>query len=206
MRLSGLAILGLLMMACPGYSAEPLTVFSVLRGDSAPSEPAQTPRPSAPDRNVDSGLGGSTREIVAYSTIEASGTIIVDTEARYLYLVQSGGWAVRYRVGVGRDGFGWTGTVRVGGKAEWPDWRPPAEMRRRDPSLPVHVAPGLQNPLGARAIYLHRNGKDTLYRIHGTNDPLSVGQNTTSGCFRLSNQDVIDLYQSVRLGSKVVVQ
>ena len=107
---------------------------------------------------------------------------------------------------VGRDGFTWSGTVRVGGKAEWPDWRPPAEMRRRDPSLPELVPAGPYNPLGARALYLFDGTRDTLYRIHGTNDFASIGENISSGCFRMTNADVMELYRQVRLGAKVIVE
>ena len=151
-------------------------------------------------------LGPVTRQEVSYATSERPGTILVDTGARMLHLVLAPGRALAYRIGVGRDGFGWSGTVSVGGKAEWPNWRPPAEMRARDPRLPEHVPPGPLNPLGARAIYLHRGGVDTLYRIHGTNETDTIGGSSSSGCFRMSNADVIDLYERVRVGAKVVVQ
>ncbi|HEX2257852.1 MAG TPA: L,D-transpeptidase [Afifellaceae bacterium] len=149
--------------------------------------------------------GPSTRQEVAYAGGEPPGTVIVDTQSKYLYLIGSGGRALRYRVGVGREGFGWTGIVQVGAKSEWPAWRPPAEMRRRDPSLPDYVPPGPFNPMGARAIYLHKGGADTLYRIHGTNERGSIGGEASSGCFRLTNTDVMDLYQRVRIGARVVV-
>ena len=150
-------------------------------------------------------LGPVTRQEVAIATAEPAGTILVDTAARILYLVAAPGRALAYRIGIGREGFGWSGTVSVGGKAEWPNWRPPAEMRARDPSLPEHVPPGPLNPLGARALYLHRNGVDTLYRIHGTNETDTIGGRASSGCFRMSNADVIDLFQRVRIGARVVV-
>ena len=143
--------------------------------------------------------------VVAYRTEYRPGTIIVDTRARYLYLILEGGKAQRYGVGVGRDGFGWSGTVSVGRKAEWPTWTPPAEMRRRQPYLPVSMKGGPENPLGARALYLHREGRDTLFRIHGSNEPWTIGRAVSSGCFRMRNDDVIALYSRVRIGTKVVV-
>ncbi|MFT0859333.1 L,D-transpeptidase [Ancylobacter sp. G4_0304] len=141
------------------------------------------------------------RKVVRYTTGEARGTIIVDTGARFLYLVQGDGTAVRYGIGVGREGFGWTGTQRISRKAEWPDWRPPAEMVQRRPDLPNYMPGGEDNPLGARALYLG----DTLYRIHGSNEPDSIGQAVSSGCFRMRNQDVIDLYNRVGVGTVVKV-
>jgi lipoprotein-anchoring transpeptidase ErfK/SrfK len=143
--------------------------------------------------------------VVSFPTKERPGTIVIDTRRRYLYLVLEGGKAQRYGVGVGRDGFGWSGSVRVGRKAEWPRWTPPAEMRKRQPYLPVSMEGGPSNPLGARALYLHRNGKDTLFRIHGSNEPWTIGQAVSSGCFRMRNEDVIALYERVPIGTKVVV-
>ena len=123
-----------------------------------------------------------------------------------LYLVRGSGRAWRYRISVGREGFGWTGTARVGAKKEWPEWRPPAEMRAREPGLPDFVPAGPYNPMGARALYLHSKGRDTLYRIHGTNNPDGVGFDGTSGCFRLTNTDVIDLFARVDIGTRVIVE
>jgi lipoprotein-anchoring transpeptidase ErfK/SrfK len=143
--------------------------------------------------------------LVDFPTSESPGTIVIDPRARYLYLVLEGGKAQRYGVGVGRDGFGWSGTVRVGRKAEWPTWTPPAAMRQRQPYLPVSMAGGPDNPLGARALYLYRGGSDTLYRIHGSNAPWTIGQAVSSGCFRMRNEDVIELYSRVPVGTKVVV-
>jgi lipoprotein-anchoring transpeptidase ErfK/SrfK len=151
-------------------------------------------------------LGPSFRTEIALPTPHPAGTVVISTGARTLDLVLGGGRVLRYRIGVGRDGFGWSGTVRVGDKAEWPFWRPPAEMRARTAGLPELVPPGPLNPLGARALYLHRNGRDTLYRIHGTNEPESIGQATSSGCFRMTNTDVIDLFKRVQIGASVVVQ
>ena len=143
--------------------------------------------------------------IVDYAGKHGAGTIVIDTRARYLYLVMAGGKARRYGVGVGRDGFGWSGTVMVARKAEWPAWTPPVEMRRRQPYLPVSMPGGPDNPLGARALYLHDNGRDTLFRIHGSNEPWTIGHAVSSGCFRMRNEDVIDLYARVPVGTKVVV-
>lgn len=141
------------------------------------------------------------RRIVNVRTEHAPGTIIIDTNQRYLYLVQPNGKAVRYGVGVGRPGFEWAGTHTVTRKEEWPDWRPPAEMRARQPYLPVFMPGGPSNPLGARALYLG----STLYRIHGTNEAMTIGQAVSSGCIRMLNADVIDLYQRVDVGTKVIV-
>jgi lipoprotein-anchoring transpeptidase ErfK/SrfK len=141
------------------------------------------------------------RQVVAVETREVPGTIVVDTTRHYLYLVLGNGQALRYGIGVARDGFEWSGTHRVTRKAEWPTWTPPAEMRRRQPGLPISMPGGPDNPLGARALYIG----STLYRIHGTNEPWSIGQNVSSGCIRMLNEDVIDLYQRVQLNAKVVV-
>jgi len=141
------------------------------------------------------------RQIVAYSGGEAPGTIIIDTPNTFLYLVQPGGRAIRYGIGVGRDGFRWSGTQHITKKAEWPDWTPPAEMIARQPYLPRFMAGGPTNPLGARAMYLG----NTIYRIHGTNAPSTIGQRVSSGCIRLTNEDVTDLASRVNVGTKVVV-
>jgi len=141
------------------------------------------------------------RQTVAYAGKEAPGTIVIDNRQRFLYLVEEGGTAIRYGVGVGRDGFGWSGVKAVTAKKEWPDWRPPDEMLRRRPELPRYMAGGPDNPLGARALYLG----DSLYRIHGSNEPHTIGQAVSSGCFRMRNDDVIDLYERVRVGTRVVV-
>ena len=150
--------------------------------------------------------GQVSREVVSFQTSEQPGTIIISNSELYLYRVLPGGKAERYKISVGRDGFTWTGTVIVGAKKEWPGCRPPSDMRARQPSLPEYVPPGPYNPLGARALYLYQNGRDTLYRIHGTNDSGSVGSYQTSGCFRLSNADVMTLYQLVSPGTKVIVK
>lgn len=138
---------------------------------------------------------------VFFRTNEAPGTIVIHTDERFLYLVQDGGRAIRYGIGVGRDGFQWQGLVKVSRKAEWPDWRPPPEMIQRQPYLPRFMAGGPGNPMGARALYLG----DTVYRIHGTNQPRTIGYAVSSGCFRLVNRDVIDLFNRVPVGTKVVI-
>jgi lipoprotein-anchoring transpeptidase ErfK/SrfK len=142
---------------------------------------------------------------VEYPTSESAGTIVIDTQAHYLYLVLSDGRAERYGVGVGREGFGWNGTVKVGRKAEWPTWTPPAEMRERQPYLPASMPGGPDNPLGARAMYLYDGDRDTLFRIHGSNEPWTIGHNVSSGCIRMRNEDVTALYARVPIGTKVVV-
>ncbi len=141
------------------------------------------------------------REIVNYPTKHAPGTIIVSSAERRLYLVLGDGKALRYGVGVGRPGFEWKGEQRVTMKREWPDWRPPADMLKRRPDLPRHMAGGEDNPLGARALYLG----SSIYRIHGSNEPESIGYAVSSGCIRMTNDDVTDLYERVKVGAKVVV-
>ncbi|MGJ4900671.1 L,D-transpeptidase [Bradyrhizobium sp. HKCCYLS2058] len=141
------------------------------------------------------------RQVVSYSTREAPGTVVIDTPNKYLYYVLGSGQAMRYGIGVGRDGFTWSGVQSVTRKAEWPDWTPPPEMIARQPYLPRHMAGGPGNPLGARAMYLG----GTVYRIHGTNAPETIGTHVSSGCIRLTNQDVIDLYSRVSVGAKVIV-
>jgi lipoprotein-anchoring transpeptidase ErfK/SrfK len=142
------------------------------------------------------------KQMVLYRTTEAPGTIIISTSERHLYLVQPGGRAIRYGIGVGRDGFQWQGLVNITRKAEWPDWVPPPEMIERQPYLPRFMAGGPGNPLGARAMYLGT----TVYRIHGTNRPDTIGTKVSSGCFRLVNNDVADLYDRVPVGTKVIIR
>jgi lipoprotein-anchoring transpeptidase ErfK/SrfK len=141
------------------------------------------------------------RAIIAFDTREAPGTIVIDTGNTALYFVLGQGRAIRYAVGVGREGFTWSGVQNISRKAEWPDWHPPAEMIARQPYLPRFMAGGPGNPLGARAIYLGTS----QYRIHGTNDPSTIGGHVSSGCIRMTNEDVTDLYSRVNLGTKVVV-
>jgi lipoprotein-anchoring transpeptidase ErfK/SrfK len=141
------------------------------------------------------------RATVNYQTNEAPGTVIVDTQNTYLYYVLGGGQAIRYGIGVGREGFTWSGVKTVERKSEWPDWTPPPEMIARSPYLPRFMAGGVTNPLGARAMYL----SGSFYRIHGTNAPSTIGSRATAGCIRMVNDDVIDLYERVKVGAKVVV-
>jgi lipoprotein-anchoring transpeptidase ErfK/SrfK len=185
-KLAGACIMGLAL----GMSA----------WDLAHARSALSDRPPLP------AMGPSLRKTVALQTTEQPGTIIIRKDEKALYLVTRQGEALRYQISVGRDGFGWTGIVKVGAKTAWPEWRPPREMRARQPELPEMVPAGPYNPLGARALYLLRDGRDTLYRIHGTNDPKGIGFDGTSGCFRLTNTDVIDLFKRVSVGAKVVVQ
>ena len=141
------------------------------------------------------------RQVVDYDGRHGPGTIIIDTPSKFLYLVQEGGTAIRYGIGVGRPGFEWAGMKTVTMKREWPDWRPPAEMLKRRPDLPRYMAGGPANPLGARALYLG----SSLYRIHGTNEPWTIGEAVSSGCIRMMNEDVVDLYNRTRVGTKVLV-
>ncbi|GJD75846.1 L,D-transpeptidase [Methylobacterium goesingense] len=174
--------------------------------------PAQAPVRLAalpPDRAVEPAVEAITRapdaryarQVVAYDGPQRPGTIVVDTPAKYLYLVQPGRQAIRYGIGVGRPGFAWSGLKTISQKREWPDWTPPEEMIRRRPDLPRHMAGGPTNPLGARALYLG----SSLYRIHGTNEPHTIGQNVSSGCIRMMNEDVIDLYERTPVGTRVEV-
>ena len=141
------------------------------------------------------------KQVVDYDGNETPGTVVINTPQKFLYLVQENGKALRYGIGVGRPGFTWAGTHEVTAKREWPDWRPPKEMLARRPDLPHYMAGGPENPLGARAMYLG----STLYRIHGSNEPWTIGTQVSSGCIRMRNEDVIDLYERVPVGTKVVV-
>ena len=162
-------------------------------------------------RKVDPGFA---RKVVTYLTPVRAGTIVVDPGNHFLYLVQGDGQAIRYGVGVGGEEFGWSGAAMVHSKQEWPDWRPPAEMLERKPELIEHMTPlqsgigmpgGPDNPLGARALYLWQGNKDTLYRIHGTNEPWTIGHSVSAGCIRMTNEDVADLYDRIPVGTKVIV-
>jgi lipoprotein-anchoring transpeptidase ErfK/SrfK len=181
-----------------GYASAPQSKFPSDSAMVAPSDPGA----------MDDGDGSASvlpdqlrRTIVALDTREAPGTVIIDTGNTALYYVLGRGRAIRYRVGVGREGFTWSGVQTISRKAEWPDWRPPAQMIARQPYLPRFMAGGPGNPLGARAIYLG----SSEYRIHGTNDPSTIGKFVSSGCIRLSNEDVTDLFNRVALAAKVVV-
>ena len=207
-RLTGSALAATLLFGAPA-SAEPLAMndpFPFPRSLFEQVVPDQaSPDPSQPDVNA-AGEPTATpeqfrRQIVAYDAREAPGTIVIDTPHTYLYYVLGGGRAIRYGIGVGRDGFRWAGVQTVANKQEWPDWHPPQEMIERQPYLPRFMAGGPGNPLGARAMYLG----NTEYRIHGTNDPTTIGKRVSSGCIRLTNEDVEDLYNRVTIGTKVVV-
>jgi lipoprotein-anchoring transpeptidase ErfK/SrfK len=171
----------------PGYALQPMSV----RGE--PVERGQLVRPEPDPRYM--------RQVVDYDGSEKPGTIVIDTPRRFLFLVQEGGRAVRYGIGVGRPGFTWAGVKAVSAKKEWPDWVPPPEMLKRRPDLPHFMAGGPDNPLGARALYLG----SSLYRIHGSNEPWTIGQAVSSGCIRMRNEDVVDLYEHVRVGTRVIV-
>ena len=148
------------------------------------------------------------RQYVTHSGRYDPGSIVVDTSSRHLYLIVDGTTAIRYGIGVGREGFAWGGRARIGRKAVWPTWTPPARMIQREPELRQWAGGmpgGTNNPLGARALYLYKGGRDTLYRLHGTNNPASIGQAMSSGCIRLLNQDAIDLYERVQVGAPVIV-
>ena len=209
LRATGALVFGAALMLSPallssasaqalGYASGPQSAFPSDNIMLAPIEPALT----------DEGDGSASvlperlrRAVVAFDTREAPGTVIIDTGNTALYFVLGQGRAVRYGVGVGREGFTWSGVQTISRKAEWPDWHPPAEMIARQPYLPRFVAGGPGNPLGARAMYLG----SSVYRIHGTNDPSTIGKFVSSGCIRLTNEDVTDLFSRVNVGTRVVV-
>jgi lipoprotein-anchoring transpeptidase ErfK/SrfK len=188
---------GLLLGGCYQTTLEPAPTASIKPHDKellarAPYAQARIPEPFQ-------------RHIVDYHRREAPGTIVIDTDNRYLYLVEADRKAIRYGVTVGEEAQGWSGVAKVGSMAEWPGWTPtPGEQQRLGP-FPAHVPGGPQNPMGARGLYLYADGKDTLYRIHGTNQPEYIGHAISSGCIRLTNENVIDLYSRVRIGTPVVV-
>ncbi|HEY8160783.1 MAG: L,D-transpeptidase [Methylocystis sp.] len=178
--------------AAPQPATDPLTE---LFGGA----PAAAPPPNGPDGRPQA--VAIPREMVAFDAGYAPGTIVINTSERRLYYVLGNGQAIRYGVGVGRPGFEWSGVRHISSKREWPDWTPPSQMLRRRPDLPRHMEGGVNNPLGARAMYL----SGTLYRIHGSNEPETIGQAVSSGCIRMTNDDVTDLYDRVKVGTKVVV-
>lgn len=197
-----LAALSLSVLAPQTASAQISAFADPSAGSTTPAFAHLAPQPDIlePEGNMEM-PARLRRQIVAYPTREAPGTIVIDTPNTYLYYVLGSGRAVRYGIGVGRDGFRWSGTQRVARKAEWPDWHPPAEMVARQPYLPRFMAGGPSNPLGARALYLG----NSIYRIHGTNAPSTIGGRVSSGCIRMLNEDVTDLYERVKIGAKVVV-
>ena len=197
--------LGALAIGATGFSAPataaplPLFPFFLPQIELAPP-PVQAVPQDEEDRSVEI-PARLRRQVVNYASREAPGTVIIDTPNTYLYLVLGNGQAMRYGIGIGRDGFTWSGTQTITRKAEWPAWTPPPEMIARQPYLPRHMAGGPGNPLGARAMYLG----GTIYRIHGTNAPETIGTRVSSGCLRLTNEDVSDLYSRVSVGTKVIV-
>lgn len=198
-KTAAIAVVCLALLPASALAAPP--VDAGRSGQSAPLALGFA-APTAPRSNDDAlPADRLRRQVVRYRTTEAAGTIIIDTPKTYLYYVLGGGQAIRYGIGVGRAGFTWSGVKIVARMSEWPDWLPPAEMIRRQPYLPRFMAGGPHNPLGARAIYI----SGTLYRIHGTNAPSTIGKHVSSGCIRMLNEDVIDLYARVHVGTKVVV-
>lgn len=213
-RLLAVAVLPLFMAACISAPSQPTAYQPVQPAGPDPfyramygAQPDERfPLPATDIRNVDERFF---RQQVDYHRYEPAGTIVVDTANRFLYLVQENGKAMRYGIGVGRAGLAFEGQAEVGRKAEWPRWTPTANMIARDPERNAQWAggmePGLENPLGPRALYLYQDGRDTLYRIHGTSEPWSIGLDVSSGCIRLFNQDIIDLYSRVPLNTQVIV-
>jgi lipoprotein-anchoring transpeptidase ErfK/SrfK len=197
----------------PAYEPQPQppgTYGEPDNGAASSYAPPQQVTPGAPasggaQNDTQAAASPRTAQMVRNPTSEPPGTIIVDTRTRHLFYVQKDGTAIEYGIGVGREGFAWKGTARVGRKAEWPRWIPPKEMLARRPDLPSEMSGGLANPLGARALYLFQGNKDTLFRIHGTNEPDTIGKAVSSGCIRMMNADVMDLYQRVGVGTRVVV-
>ena len=183
----------------PGYDPQPSTQEQI--DEALKAQPTQAPPPADSEEAHAAIAPEFLRQEVDYDGAERPGTIIINTEDRFLFYILPGHRAIRYGVGVGRPGFEWAGVKTVTRKAEWPDWTPPVEMMLRRPDIPDHMAGGIDNPLGARALYLG----STLYRIHGTNEPWTIGHNVSSGCIRMMNADVIDLYGRAKVGTKVVV-
>jgi lipoprotein-anchoring transpeptidase ErfK/SrfK len=191
-----LLLLGACLVAVPA-------AMSTLGANAAQDEMQIDDQPGYVPNPTDEHLEGPLeRQVVFFRTTEPPGSIVVHTNERYLYLVQENNRAMRYGIGVGRDGFQWAGQHKISRKQEWPDWRPPPEMIERQPYLPRFMAGGPGNPMGARALYIGQ----TIYRIHGTNQPQTIGHAVSSGCFRLVNGDIIDLYDRVPVGTRIVVK
>jgi lipoprotein-anchoring transpeptidase ErfK/SrfK len=180
----------------PQYQPQPVPMQPAYAPMPVPVRPAMQARPPRPAMDP-----RYMKQEVAYDGDEKPGTIVINTPERLLYLVEEGGKALRYGIGVGRPGFTWAGVHEVTAKREWPDWRPPDDMLKRRPDLPRYMPGGPDNPLGARAMYLG----STLYRIHGSNEPWTIGQQVSSGCIHMRNEDVVDLYEHVKVGTKVIV-
>ncbi len=199
-RVFALALSALVYSSLAVHAAPPVAAPATATTAIAIAAPTAAATPAAPERRLTL-PPEFVRQEVDYATDEPVGTIVIDTAAYYLYLVLPEGRAMRYGIGVARDGFEWTGAESVSRKARWPTWIPPAEMLARQPELPPRMEGGPNNPLGARALYIG----STLYRIHGTAEPWTIGTKVSSGCFRLLNDDVIDLYERVKIGAKVIV-
>jgi lipoprotein-anchoring transpeptidase ErfK/SrfK len=199
MALRGIAVLltGLALGGCMQSTLDPASDANLTPRDRRLLANAPYARVSPPP--------GYQRSIVQYHRKEAPGSIVIDTDARYLYYVLADNKAIRYGVTVGEDALSWYGIAKVGRKEEWPTWTPTAEIKRRLGNIPDFMEGGPHNPMGARGIYLYQGSKDTLFRIHGTNQPEMIGQAISSGCIRLTNEDVIDLYTRVKMGAIVVV-
>ncbi len=197
----GALAIGTIAFSGAAAAATPLQLFPFILMPAPQSAPPSVQSAPSDEGTVVEMPARLKRQIVSFPTREAPGTVIIDTPNTYLYYVLGGGQAIRYGIGVGRDGFTWSGVQSVTRKAEWPDWTPPPEMIARQPYLPRHMAGGPGNPLGARAMYLG----GTVYRIHGTNAPETIGTQVSSGCIRLTNEDVSDLYSRVSVGTKVIV-
>ena len=180
-------------------SRSPVTIRECRRGRSRSNRCASSRNRSS--RRIPGSIRSTKSKLVEYHGKEAAGTIVIDTPNKFLFLVQGDGKALRYGVGVGKPGFTWSGVKQISAKKEWPDWTPPPEMLVRRPDLPRHMVGGPENPLGARAMYLG----SSLYRIHGSNEPWTIGTNVSSGCIRMRNEDVIDLYGRVSVGARVIV-
>lgn len=192
-------LISLTAFADAAVAAQGLFMFDLTPGRSHSSgQPRQALQLKSGKTRIDPQFR---RQLVAYKSNQKPGTIVVVTGKKFLYLVLGDGKAMRYGIGTARDGFEWSGTHRVSNKREWPGWTPPAEMKVRQPNLPDYMPGGINNPLGARAIYIG----STLYRIHGTNEPWTIGQDVSSGCIRMVNDDVEDLYARVKIGAKVIV-
>jgi lipoprotein-anchoring transpeptidase ErfK/SrfK len=200
-RMRGWSIAAALVLAAVSLAvpaaAQPNYRPSSVEELDAPEKPGYQPSPE--EQRL---TGAFEKQVVFFRTNEAPGTIVIHTSERFLYLVMPGNRAFRYGIGVGREGFEWAGLQKITRKQEWPDWRPPPEMIQRQPYLPRFMAGGPGNPMGARALYLGQ----TIYRIHGTNQPHTIGHAVSSGCFRLVNDDVVDLFDKVPVGTKVVIR
>jgi len=192
------AIAGLLLASAPALALSVDIIDLETRVPTVASAPAA---PAPIRESVQPQQGAIPRQVVSWNGSEAPGSIVVSTQERRLYFVMGDGKAMRYGVGVGRPGFEWSGAKTITNKREWPDWTPPPEMLRRRPDLPRHMVGGPENPLGARAMYLG----SSLYRIHGSNEPDTIGQAVSSGCIRMTNDDVTDLYTRVKVGTTVTV-